>query len=43
MTNKNIDLITRVTGFIGFSLVLKFFKEKKEVLGVESFKSYYKK
>tara|TARA_B110000027_G_C15917380_1_gene211077 strand:- start:59 stop:190 length:132 start_codon:yes stop_codon:yes gene_type:complete len=43
MNNKNINLITGVAGFIGFSLVLKFFKEKKTVLGVERFKSYYKK
>jgi|TARA_B110000211_G_C13931909_1_gene487564 nucleoside-diphosphate-sugar epimerase len=43
MINKNINLITGVAGFIGFSFALKFLKVKKKVLGVERFKSYYKK
>ena len=43
MTNRNIDLIAGVAGFIGFSFALKFLKEKKTVSGVERFKSYYEK
>ena len=38
---KNIDLITGVAGFIGFSLALRLLKNNKTVYGIDNLNSYY--
>ena len=41
MIKKNIDLITGVAGFIGFSLALRLLKNNKTVYGIDNLNSYY--
>tara|TARA_X000000950_G_C13890314_1_gene650572 strand:- start:755 stop:1774 length:1020 start_codon:yes stop_codon:yes gene_type:complete len=41
MKKKNIDLITGVAGFIGFSLALNLLKKKKLVFGIDNLNNYY--
>ena len=41
MMNKNINLITGVAGFIGFSLALKLLKKNRLVLGIDNLNKYY--
>ena len=41
MKKKNINLITGVAGFIGFSLALRLLKNNKTVYGIDNLNSYY--